>query len=185
MRNWQPWLRLFQRSTMPRWPVRSPCRTAKPCARRPWGSLSRPIPPWARRRWSLYRSRGAAVWCRARWWIGWCACALGSRRRAGQISTPPFARCVRRPRRRYLSNGGNPRRSGFAVRWWGGAQSLFALAKQGRRFALACLLVKSEVGVQDAWVRDGMTKVEADDLIAQIVAGAEAVEISIGLLGQT
>ena len=44
--------------------------------------------------------------------------------------------------------------------------------------------MKSEVGVQDAWVRDGMTKAEADDLIAQIVAGAEAVEISIGLLGQ-
>ena len=65
-----------------------------------------------------------------------------------------------------------------------GAQSLFALAKQGRRFALACLLVKSEVGVQDAWVRDGMTKAEADALIAQIVAGAEAVEISIGLLEQ-
>jgi len=67
------------------------------------------------------------------------------------------------------------------VRW---AQSLFALAKQGRRFALACLLVKLEVGVQDAWVRDDMTKAEADDLIAQIVAGAEAVEISIGLLEQ-
>jgi hypothetical protein len=65
-----------------------------------------------------------------------------------------------------------------------GAQSLFALAKQGRRFALAGLLVKLEVGVQDAWVRDDMTKVEADDLIAQIVAGAEAVEISIGLLEQ-
>src|ERR1700730_13471526 len=65
-----------------------------------------------------------------------------------------------------------------------GAQSLFALAKQGRRFALACLLVKSEVGVQDAWVRDDMTKAEADALIAQIVGGAEAVEISIGLLEQ-
>jgi hypothetical protein len=65
-----------------------------------------------------------------------------------------------------------------------GAQSLFALAKQGRRFALAGLLVKSEVGVQDAWLHDGMTKAEADNLIAQIVAGAEAVEISIGLLEQ-
>jgi hypothetical protein len=31
-----------------------------------------------------------------------------------------------------------------------GAQSLFALAKQGRRFALACLLVKSEIGVLTA-----------------------------------
>ena len=63
-----------------------------------------------------------------------------------------------------------------------GAQSLFALAKRGRRFALASLLVKSEVGVADAWVRDGMTKAEADALITQIVAGAEAVEVSIGLL---
>src|SRR5258708_269867 len=65
-----------------------------------------------------------------------------------------------------------------------GAQSLFALAKQGRRFALACLLVKSEVGVQDAWVRDGMTRAEADALIAEIVAGVEAVATSIGLFEQ-
>jgi hypothetical protein len=65
-----------------------------------------------------------------------------------------------------------------------GAQSLFALAKRGRRFAMASLLVKSEVGVADAWVRDGMTKAEADALIAEIVAGAEAVEVSIRLLEQ-
>jgi len=65
-----------------------------------------------------------------------------------------------------------------------GAQSLFALAKRGRRFALASLLVKSEIGVADAWVRDGMTKTEADALITQIVAGAEAVEVSIRLLEQ-
>jgi len=63
-----------------------------------------------------------------------------------------------------------------------GAQSLFALAKQGRRFALASLLVKSEVGVADAWVRDGMTKAEADALITEIISGAEAVEVSISLL---
>jgi hypothetical protein len=37
---------------------------------------------------------------------GWCACALGSPRRAGQISTLPFARCARRLRRQYRSNGG-------------------------------------------------------------------------------
>ena len=65
-----------------------------------------------------------------------------------------------------------------------GAQSLFALAKHGRRLALASLLVKSEVGVADAWVSDGMTKAEADVMIAQIVAGAETVEVSIGLLEQ-
>jgi hypothetical protein len=62
------------------------------------------------------------------------------------------------------------------------AQSLFALAKRGRRFALASLLVKTEVGVADAWAREGMAKAEADALIAQIVAAAEAVEVSIALL---
>src|ERR1700720_3916194 len=51
-----------------------------------------------------------------------------------------------------------------------GAQSLFALTKRGRRFALVSVLVKTEVGVADAWVREGMTKAEADALIAQIVA---------------
>jgi hypothetical protein len=65
-----------------------------------------------------------------------------------------------------------------------GAQSLFALAKRGRRFALASLLVKSEIGVADAWVRDGMTKAEADALITEIVSGAEAVEVSISSLEQ-
>ena len=39
----------------------------------------------------------------------------------------------------------------------------------GRRFALASLLIKSQVGVADAWVRDGMTKAEADAVIAEIV----------------
>jgi len=63
-----------------------------------------------------------------------------------------------------------------------GAQSLFALAKRGRRFALASLLVKSEIGVADAWVRGGMTKAEADAVIAEIVSGAEAIEVSISLL---
>jgi hypothetical protein len=65
-----------------------------------------------------------------------------------------------------------------------GAQSLFALAKRGRRFALTSLLVKWEIGVADAWVRDGMTKAEADALITKIVSGAEAVEVSISLLEQ-
>ena len=63
-----------------------------------------------------------------------------------------------------------------------GAQSLFALAKRRRRFALSSLLVKTEVGIADAWVRNDMTKAEADALITEIVAGAEAVEVSIGFL---
>ena len=63
-----------------------------------------------------------------------------------------------------------------------GAQSLFALAKRGRRFALSSLLVKTEVGVADAWVRNGMSKVETDALVTEIFAEAEAVEVSIGFL---
>ena len=63
-----------------------------------------------------------------------------------------------------------------------GAQSLFALVKRGRRFALAALLIKIEIGVADAWVTEGMSKAEADALIAEIVAGSETAEVSIGLL---
>ena len=47
---------------------------------------------------------------------------------------------------------------------------------------MASLLVKSEIGVADAWARDGMTKAEADAVIAEIVSGAEAIEVSISLL---
>ena len=119
--------------------------------------------------------QGRAGWCRIGSWIGWCACALGFRRGAGERSTRHP--CV-------ASENGIPVpltrweiRSVLASLCDGaGAQSLFALTKQGRRFALASVLVKTEVGVADAWVREGMTKAEADALIAQIVAGAEAVE---------
>ncbi len=63
-----------------------------------------------------------------------------------------------------------------------GAQSLFVLAKRGRRFVLASLLIKAEIGVADAWVRDDMTRAEADAMIGEIIEGAEAVEVSIALL---
>lgn len=63
-----------------------------------------------------------------------------------------------------------------------GAQSLFSIVKRGRRLALASVLVKAGVGVADAWVRDGMTKSEAEDIVKQIVASASAVDVSIGLL---
>src|SRR6202023_3704933 len=56
-----------------------------------------------------------------------------------------------------------------------GEQSLFALTKRGRRFALASVLVKTQAGIADAWVREGMKKAEADALIAQIIVAAEAV----------
>jgi hypothetical protein len=63
-----------------------------------------------------------------------------------------------------------------------GAQSLFALVKRGRRFALAALLVKIESGVADAWVTDDISKAEAEALMGEIVAGSETAEVSLGLL---
>ncbi len=63
-----------------------------------------------------------------------------------------------------------------------GAQSLFALVKLGRRFALASVLIKADLGVADAWVRDGMTRAGADDVVEQIATAAEAVDVPIGLV---
>lgn len=63
-----------------------------------------------------------------------------------------------------------------------GAQSLFALVKTGRRFALASVLIKTDVGIADAWVREDMAKREAEGVVAQIIAGAEAVEVSAGFV---
>jgi hypothetical protein len=63
-----------------------------------------------------------------------------------------------------------------------GAQSLFALLKTGRRFALASVLIKTDVGIADAWLREDMSKREADGVVAQIIAGAEAVEVSAGFV---
>ncbi|NKC34342.1 hypothetical protein [Falsiroseomonas selenitidurans] len=63
-----------------------------------------------------------------------------------------------------------------------GAQSLFALLKTGRRFALASVLIKADVGVADAWVREAMPKREADGLIAQITDATEAVNVPISFV---
>lgn len=63
-----------------------------------------------------------------------------------------------------------------------GAQSLFALLKTGRRFALASVLIKADVGVADAWVREDMPKREADGIIAQISNATEAVTVSISFV---
>jgi hypothetical protein len=47
---------------------------------------------------------------------------------------------------------------------------------------LAALLTKVEVGVADAWVTEEMGRAEAEALVAQIAAGSEVVEVSVGLL---
>lgn len=65
-----------------------------------------------------------------------------------------------------------------------GAQSLFALFKRGRRFALASVLIKADVGVADAWVRMDMPKREADSIIARITVETEAVGVPISFVAR-
>ncbi|MCW6507403.1 hypothetical protein [Lichenifustis flavocetrariae] len=62
-----------------------------------------------------------------------------------------------------------------------GAQSLFAMVKRGRRFAVACVLVKLGTGIADAWIRDALTKADAEAFINDVLAGVESVEISMVL----
>ncbi|MBV8915249.1 MAG: hypothetical protein JOZ05_19700 [Acetobacteraceae bacterium] len=51
-----------------------------------------------------------------------------------------------------------------------GAQSVFVIAREGRRHAIACLLLKHGVGVRDAWARHGLTRSELDEFIGQLQA---------------
>jgi hypothetical protein len=60
-----------------------------------------------------------------------------------------------------------------------GAQSLFAVFKIGRRFALSSVLMKADTGIADAWLRDGMSKRESNDAIREISDMAEAVTVPI------
>lgn len=67
----------------------------------------------------------------------------------------------------------------FATGWDGaGAQSIFLVVKDGRRFAVAALLLKQEFGVRDAWVQRGETRRGVDDLLAN-------VEEQVGLFRST
>ena len=60
-----------------------------------------------------------------------------------------------------------------------GAQSLFAVLKIGRRFALSSVLIKADTGIADAWLRDGMSKRETNDALREISDMAEAVAVPI------
>ena len=48
-----------------------------------------------------------------------------------------------------------------------GAQSLFVVVRQGRKFAVAALLLKQGVGVRDAWVRRGLSRRELRAFLAE------------------
>ncbi|WP_146002654.1 hypothetical protein [Telmatospirillum siberiense] len=49
-----------------------------------------------------------------------------------------------------------------------GAQSLFLMVKDGRRQAVAALLLKRGIGVRDAWVNGGLGKADADMFLFQV-----------------
>jgi len=75
-----------------------------------------------------------------------------------------------------------------------GAQSVFVLAREGRRNATACLLVKHGIGVRDAWARHGLTRAELGEFLGQVqeidllptsldyvrIAAAHALAVNLG-----
>lgn len=65
-----------------------------------------------------------------------------------------------------------------------GAQSLFALVKEGRKHAVASLLVKQGIGVRDAWVSHGMTKGQAEGMLDHIGFQMQQFDTSIDYLYQ-
>ena len=60
-----------------------------------------------------------------------------------------------------------------------GTQSVFVLAREDRRNAIGCLLVKSGVGVRDAWVRHGLARSEVEEFLGQVASGMEVFPISL------
>src|SRR5215208_1538710 len=59
-----------------------------------------------------------------------------------------------------------------------GAQSLFVLAREGRRRAIGCLLIKAEVGVRDAWARHELTRSEMEEFVGRVASGTEVFPVS-------
>lgn len=59
-----------------------------------------------------------------------------------------------------------------------GAQSFFVLVKEGRKHAVASLLVKFGVGIPDAWVQHGLSKREADSFLMRIEREVEVFDAS-------
>lgn len=49
-----------------------------------------------------------------------------------------------------------------------GAQTIFVIAKEGRKRAVASLLVKHGLGVRDAWVQHRLSKNQAEDFVAGV-----------------
>lgn len=63
-----------------------------------------------------------------------------------------------------------------------GAQSFFVQIKRGRKLGLASLLVKHRFGVRDAWLRDGMSKREADLMLGDIAGELDPFDASLDIV---
>lgn len=59
-----------------------------------------------------------------------------------------------------------------------GAQSLFVLVRQGRKLALASILVKLDEGVVDAWAQPDLTRKRASEMIGRVRMEAGALPVS-------
>lgn len=71
-------------------------------------------------------------------------------------------------------------REAFATGWDGaGAQSIFLVVKDGRRFAVVALLLKQGFGLRDAWVQRGGTRRDVDALLEQVEDQVGLVRTSV------
>ena len=60
-----------------------------------------------------------------------------------------------------------------------GAQSLFIVVRDGRKQAVAAMLLKQDIGVRDAWVRAGLTKSEAEMFRRQVEIETDCYDCSL------
>ncbi len=60
-----------------------------------------------------------------------------------------------------------------------GAQSIFAIVKDGRKHIIAGLLVKQGVGIQDAWCLRDQTKADVRDFTTEVHARTEAASVDL------
>lgn len=63
-----------------------------------------------------------------------------------------------------------------------GAQTIFVIAKEGRKHAVASLLVKHGLGVRDAWVQHRLSKNQAEDFVDEVEDNLDLFDASLEYL---
>jgi hypothetical protein len=63
-----------------------------------------------------------------------------------------------------------------------GAQSVFAIVKEGRKNTIACLLVKQGVGIADAWCLREQTKAEVKSFLGHIQEATDCIPVGMDFL---